>query len=135
MNPNDDPFAPENITLTAEQIDAWRAGQIGLEKNGKEIGRTTSSQHIWCAFKYQQQLKLAQETRCAVIAVQAELYRLWFKAYERRAKPIALGNQVFKSLGFSHHDKKRALEILEAIGSIKVEWRGRQTPLVTIFKL
>jgi len=135
MNPNDDPFAPENITLSAEQIAAIRAGQIGLEKNGSGVGRTNSSKHIWCAFKYQQQLKLAQETRCAVIAVQAELYRLWFKAYERRVAPIPLGNQIFASLGFDRHAKIHALKILETIGSIKVQWRGQQTPLVTILRL
>jgi hypothetical protein len=83
------------------------------------------------AFSYEKELTLAKVTRNCLIAVQAELYHLHWKNWDK-SKPIALGNSVIiQSLGFSNKQKRIALEDLENAGWIQVEWREKRSPLVT----
>jgi hypothetical protein len=82
-------------------------------------------------YPYNAQLKLAKDARNCLIAVQAELYRLYFQNWDK-TQPIELGNSVFRSLGFDNKQKKRALEALEAAKHIKIQWRGNQSPLIVL---
>ena len=87
----------------------------------------------WVAFRYLDQLELARQTRNALLAVQAELHRMHFRAWDKKA-PIAFGNSTLRGLGFSHHEKTRALKALETAGWITVQWHGKKTPRVTIIQ-
>jgi hypothetical protein len=82
-------------------------------------------------YPYDSQLKLAKHARNCLIAVQAELYRLYFQNWDK-TQPIELGNAVFRSLGFDNKQKKKALEALEAAKHVKIQWRGNQSPLITL---
>jgi hypothetical protein len=87
----------------------------------------------WIQFRYEEQMELARSSRNALLAVQAELYRLHFRSWEKN-KPIVLGNLAFRKLGFHHTDKTRALKDLKTAGWIEVEWRTGRAPLVTILR-
>jgi hypothetical protein len=87
----------------------------------------------WVAYRYSEQLELARQTRNALLAVQAELFRLHFQAWGKKTS-FVFGNTKLRSLGFSHHEKIRALKVLEAAGWISVQWRKGRSPLVTIVK-
>jgi len=78
----------------------------------------------WCKFDYNRQLELARQTRDPLVAVQAELFRLWFRLSQTdKSRSIELGNEVFAKLGFDRRQKCAALERLEKAGFVKVNWR------------
>jgi len=85
----------------------------------------------WISFNYRKQLELARLSHCPLLAVQAELFRLHFRAWDKKA-PVVLGNQMLHELGFDHHAKNRALRILEAAGWVRVEWRDKEAPRVVL---
>jgi hypothetical protein len=120
-----DPFAPENIELSPEQI----------VENQRNSNRTTKprklKEPLFVQYPYDAQMNLAKEARNCLIAVQAELYRLYFQNWDK-TQPIELGNSVFRSLGFDNKQKKRALEALETAKHIKVQWRGNRSPLIVL---
>jgi hypothetical protein len=112
-------------------LEAFRISPEQIAQSRKAKEPVKPEKPLWCKFDYRRQMKLAQTTHNAAIAVQAELYRLWFRAYDK-AEPIALPNTLFEKLGFSHHAKNRALKAFIKIGNIKVKWRSRKSPLITI---
>jgi hypothetical protein len=93
--------------------------------------RKSRSDCQWVAFRYKHQIELAKQTRIPLLAVQAELFRLYFRAWDKTA-PIEFCNSTLRGLGFRAHDKIRALKILESAGWIAIKWRKRKSPLVTI---
>ena len=115
--------------VTPEQI----AASQGRRANGAVGGPPTKADRIFVQYQYKAQLELARSSRNALLAVQAELYHLHFKSWDKTAS-IELGNAVFRVLGFSHADKIRALKELEKAGWIAVQWRDRKSPLVTLLK-
>ena len=129
---NDDPFAPENIELSPEHTteNQWTPRKITKTRRSKES--------FFVQYPYNAQMALATQTRNCLIAVQAELHRLYFQKWGK-TEAIELGNSVFPSLGFDNKQKKRALEALETAKHIKVQWRGNQSPLIfltdTAFRL
>jgi hypothetical protein len=120
-----DPFAPGNIELSAEQI-----GEIS-----PTLTKTTKSRKAneppFVQFFYAKQLELANRTRNCLMAVQAEIFHLYFKQW-KKTEPIELGNKVLQSLGFDNKQKKKALEDLESAGWIEIEWRKNRSPLITL---
>jgi hypothetical protein len=91
----------------------------------------TPEKYKWTGYDYREQLKLAKQTRNALLAVLAELHRLHFQAWNKK-EPVRFGNSALRSLGFSHHEKIRALEALEKADWITVKWHKRKAPQVTI---
>jgi len=141
MKTNSDPFAPENITLSPEQEEAFKNGgrlemwdgiPVVIEALPVPEGKT-QKKHKWVGYTYKEQLELARQTRIPLLVVQAELHRLHFQAWDKKAR-VEFNNSVLSSLGFSHHDKRRALKALENAKWITVQWRKRKPPLVTILK-
>ena len=120
---NVDPFAPENIELSPEQIAENQRTPSKITKTRK------TKESLFVQYPYDAQMSLAKQTRNCLIAVQAELHRLHFQNWHKN-QPIELGNSVFRSLGFDNKQKKRALEALETAKHIKVQWRGNQSPLI-----
>ena len=88
-------------------------------------------QEEWFKCYYTKQMWLADLSRNALIAVQAELHHQLYKSRDK-TQPVQLGNQALRKLGFTHHDKKRALERLEEAKLVKVQWRGSKAPLVHV---
>ena len=126
-----DPFDPTNLRLSEEEIRRWQEARQSTIRNSKQPQKP---KQLWCKFDYENQLGLARIFRVPVIALQAELYRLWFKLpNNEKYRPIELGNSVFRKLGFSHHDKFRALKHLEEMGWVKIANRNGQTPSVVVF--
>ena len=78
-------------------------------------------------------MELAKLTRNALLAVLAELHRLHFLAWNKKA-PIKFGSSVLRSLGFSHNEKIRSLQALERAGWITVQWHKRESPLITVVR-
>jgi hypothetical protein len=75
-------------------------------------GKHVRDEKYWVGYNYLDLLELAKQTRSALLAVLAELHRLHFQAWNRK-EPVRFGNSALRSLGFSHHEKIRALEALE----------------------
>jgi hypothetical protein len=73
--------------------------------------------------------KAAKATHTLKALVWIELlYAVW----QAETEPVALSTERFRSIGVSHQTKLRALRELEAAGLVKVTWRARKTPLVSI---
>lgn len=87
----------------------------------------------WVMISTRELFKLAHFQRSATLAVLAELYRLHFESWDK-SQPVKFGNRALKELGFSHHDKNRALEDLETLGWVSVQRNGRKAPTVKILK-
>jgi hypothetical protein len=119
----------ESLRLTPEQIAEFHK-QAPAAKS-PDSARQKGTKYTWTSYSYEKQLDLAKSSRIPLLAVLAELHRLHFQARNKKA-PIELGNSRLRTLGFSHHDKKRALHILERAGWITVKWNKLRTPQVTI---
>jgi len=98
----------ENLNLSPEQQQTLAAGGH-LEmwddpKSGKKIpmviekpqpsDRQSQKKYKWTRYEYQEQLELAKLTRNALLAVLAELHRLHFLAWDKKA-PINLAIPYF----------------------------------------
>jgi hypothetical protein len=119
----------ENLLPNGRGPETPRNG-TGCNPAGKRRSKTTRD---WVQYHYEEQLELAKSSRNVLLAVQAELFHLHFKSWDKTT-PITLGNSVVQSLGFHPTGKIRALKDLEKAGWITVQWRKRQSPLVTIVK-
>jgi hypothetical protein len=62
----------------------------------------------------------------------AVLLFLLFESWRTESKTIKLPNQFAETLGISHDSKVRGLRELERLGVVKVDWRGKKSPLVTV---
>jgi hypothetical protein len=131
----------ETLNLTPAQLEAlknggrlemWDGIPMVIEK-GQLLDRQSRKKYKWTRYEYQEQLELAKLTRDALLAVLAELHRLHFLAWNKKA-PIKFGNSVLRFLGFNHHDKIRALQALEKAGWITVQWHRRKCPQITIVR-
>jgi hypothetical protein len=88
----------------------------------------TSKANWWDKSYYGPSLEIPSHTRNALLAVIAIIRNL------NKGKPFALGNVTMGECGFRSRDKIRALKELEATGFVKVEWRKKKSPLVTVLK-
>jgi hypothetical protein len=131
----------ETLNLSLAQLEAlknggrlemWDGIPMVIEK-GPLSDHRIAKKYKWTRYEYQEQLKLAKQTRNALLAVLAELHRLQFLAWDKKA-PIKFGSTVLRSLGFNHHDKIRSLQALERAGWITVQWHKHKSPLVTIVR-
>ena len=103
-----------------------------IEKS-QPSGRQSREKYKWTRYDYRDQLELAKLTRNALLAVLAELHRLYFLAWNKKAS-IKFGSSALRSLGFSHHEKIRALQALEKAGWITVQWHKCRAPLIIIVR-
>ena len=87
-----------------------------------------SKANWWDKSYYGPSLEIASHTRNALLAVVAIIRNL------NKGKPFTLGNATMEEWGFRSRDKIRALKELEATGFVKVEWRKKKSPLVTVLK-
>jgi len=86
--------------------------------------------HFWVAFDYKKLMELARVTRSPLLAVLAELYRLYFQAWNK-GKPIVFN---CSAIGFERRAVMRALRILEKQGWISVERQATKAARVTLLK-
>ena len=88
----------------------------------------TSKTSWWDKAYYGPSLEIASHARNALLAVVAIIRS------RNKGEPFVFGNITMKELGFRREDKIRALKELEATGFVKVKWRNRQSPLVTVLR-
>ena len=88
----------------------------------------TSKANWWDKAYYGPSLEIASHARNALLAVVAIIRS------RNKGERFVFGNATMKQLGFRREDKIRALKQLEATGFVKVEWRNRKSPLVTVLK-
>jgi hypothetical protein len=62
----------------------------------------------------------------------ATLLALWYLRFTRHKNPVEFSNTHLKELGMSRRGKYRALQTLENAGLIRVAYRGKKSPLVTL---
>jgi hypothetical protein len=88
----------------------------------------TSKDNWWDKSYYGPSLEIASHARNALLAVVAIIRS------RNKGEPFAFGNVTMKELGFRREEKIKALKQLEATGYVKVEWRNRRSPLVTVLR-
>jgi len=88
----------------------------------------TSKANWWDKAYYGPSLEIASRARNALLAVIAIIRNL------NKGKPFTFGNVTMGECGFRSRDKIRALKELEATGFVRVEWRKKKSPLVTVLK-
>jgi hypothetical protein len=135
-----DIFDPENLTLNSDILavrlaKAKRRTNEQLEKQQRELADKLEMEMGFFKGFFNDQLRLAKSCKCAPIAVQAVLQYLRYKKRPAdKGKPIEFNNIIMNALGYSHQAKLAALRKLEAAGIVRVEWRERKSPLVTIVR-
>jgi hypothetical protein len=87
-----------------------------------------SKANWWDKAYYGPSLEIASHARNALLAVVVIIRT------RNKGEPFVFGNVTMKELGFRREDKIKALKELEATGFVKVEWRNRKSPLVTVLK-
>jgi hypothetical protein len=102
------------------------AGQFVPVEPAQQV--RTSKPNWWDKAYYGPSLEIASRARNALLAVVAIIRN------RNKGEPFVFGNVTMKELGFRREDKIQALKQLEATGFVKVEWRNRQFPLVTVLK-
>jgi hypothetical protein len=59
---------------------------------------------------------------------------LRYQSWKTKSKTFPVTNVLLERHGVNRETKRRVLERLEAAGLIKIQHRGRQTPLVTLLR-
>lgn len=85
---------------------------------------------LWVAFNYKKQMELAREAHNPLLAVQAELYRLQFKSWNKRKSLLFNCSR----LEFSRWAVMRALKLLQKQGWISIDSEKGQCPRVRILR-
>ena len=88
----------------------------------------TPNDNWWDKAYYGPSLEIASHAGNALLAVVAII------RHRNKGEPFVFGNVTMKELGFGREDKINALKELEAKGFVRVEWRNRRSPLVTVLK-
>lgn len=88
----------------------------------------------WDKAKLKECLEIAQLARDPLLAVMTIIRNKHQHRKRPKGKPIKLGNDTMEELGFKPIAKIRALKKLEAWGFVKVEWRERKAPLITVLR-
>ena len=69
----------------------------------------------------------------AVNSVTERVYRhLLFLTWRAPDKPVKLANAELARKGIDRQSKRRALLELEALGLVRVEWRYKKSPIITV---
>jgi hypothetical protein len=103
-----------------------KAGEFVPVESGQRV--RTPNDNWWDKAYYGPSLEIASHARNALLAVVAIIRN------RNKGKPFTLGNGTMEECGFRSRDKIRALKELEATGFVKVEWRKKKSPLVTVLK-
>jgi hypothetical protein len=54
------------------------------------------------------------------------------QSWRRRTPAVTVTNDMLRTYGISRETKRRALEQLEAVGLISVQWRANKNPIATL---
>ena len=106
----------------------WDSGSADFVEAGAIPRNNSFKANWWDKSYYGPSLEIASHAGNALLAV------ITIIRNRNKGEPFAFGNLTMKKLGFRREDKIRALKELETIGFVKVEWRNRQSPLVTVLR-
>ena len=124
MIDDSDPFDPKTLAVNPE------LSALAAQPKAQRSQRRARSNTTFARIPYECGMRLAGQTRTALLAVLLELDHLVF--VNRGRNPIELTNAALRSVGISHQSKIRALRHLESAEMVTVCWRGRRSPLVTV---
>ena len=71
-------------------------------------------------------------TKAKCFGAERVFLHLLFLTWRSPNKPVVLANMELARKGIDRHAKRRALLELEALGLIRVEWRPKKSPIVTV---
>jgi DNA-binding transcriptional ArsR family regulator len=125
MPNNSDLFDPKALAVDPK-LPALAAAQTKPQR----LRQRARSTVLFARIPYETGMRLAGQTRNAMLAVLLELDHLVF--VRRGRNPVELTNTMMRAIGVSHQAKIRALRKLEAAGMVTIIWRGRRSPLVTV---
>lgn len=120
MTHKTDPFDLDNLRLPPEPVSERRA--VVPKKIQKQLQHFVKVPGVWV-----ERLKEARNIATYRIALHV-LYQNW----KGNGAPFTLSNAAALSAGVSRWCKYKALQELERLGLIVVEWRPRRSPQVTV---
>lgn len=137
MKKIDDPFSPESLILSPEQLEALRNGaRLNIPCQLTEESRRALDRHaqkmerLFVKVPFLRGIRIAEKCHIPTMAVWLELLRISFNRYGQN--PVRLSNT---HLRFHPKSKARALRRLESIGEIRATYQKGKGPLVTILSL
>jgi hypothetical protein len=78
--------------------------------------------------------RAAEVTKCTKTQGAMVWIVLVYLAWKNKSPIVSLSNKTMRRYGVNRHVKYRALATLEAAGIITVEWRNKQSPIVTLIQ-
>jgi hypothetical protein len=115
----------DELALTPEQI----AELAPLQKVPRSPKPRPTSRAKFVKLPYEETMRAAGQLRNTQMTVLVELAHLRFKLHR---DTVPLANTALRLVGVSRPAKQRALRQLQKVGLVKVSWRGRKSPLVTL---
>jgi hypothetical protein len=76
--------------------------------------------------------RAAEVTKCTKTQGAMVWIVLVYLAWKNKNPTVSLSNETMRRYGVNRHVKYRALAMLEAAGIITIEWRNKQSPIVTL---
>jgi hypothetical protein len=96
---------------------------------GEEVERTRKRDHKFVKVKMRLAIEGAAATNCKRLLVW-----LWLleRVFDRHTDTVTASNTLLQQIGVDRYTKNRALRDLEKAGLIRVDWRNRRNPIVTV---
>jgi hypothetical protein len=120
----DDPFDLANLRLTPEATAAM--SRAAAAEQARAQPKRQRQPFVMVPWAWVERLKGARHVATYRLALFL-LYQRW-----KTNKPIPVSNVAMKALGVPRRSKYRAIRDLERLGLIRVEWRRRRSPVVTV---
>ena len=124
MKNEDDPFDLANLRLTPEAVAAM--SRAATAKQARAQPKRQRQQFVMVPWVWVESLKEARHVATYRLALFV-LYQHW-----KTNKPVLASNVALKALGVPRRSKYRAIRELERLGLIRVEWRRRRSPVITV---
>ena len=123
-----DPFDIEKLSISAKDPLALMREACQNQTARRQLAAKSG---LFTKWPYERMLTAATKLRNPQLAVLTELSYRTFRAH--RAEVLLPNTGALRLAGVSPDAKVRALRSLEAIGMVRVDWRGgKKTPLVTV---
>jgi hypothetical protein len=109
-------------------VDNWRITEP-LPASDPAVAKPRRREREFVMVSREQSDRLAKATHFAAERV---FLHLLFLTWRSPDKPVRLGNASLTDKAVDRYTKRRVLRELEALGLIRVEWRPKKSPIVTV---
>jgi hypothetical protein len=137
-----DPFDPKNIALTSElkaKIDAARAEKLRSSKPEWLADKIAAAKPKATTRRLDEDWFVQIFIKAVIAGAKASRDRRWvvwvyvhYRVGRTNSNTVEVGSKTLREWGVSPQTKLRALRFYERAGLWAVEWRGKQSPLVTV---